>query len=135
MDTLKLEVVTPEKLLLTIDTGMVTVPGQDGLFGVLPGHAPLLSGVKAGQLVIGEPGKGQRYVVSRGFAQVHRNQVTILVDQAIAEKELNPKAAQRELEQAKGAAHGVSAEDPAYTACQERLAFAEACCALTATQR
>ncbi|MBF0154765.1 MAG: ATP synthase F1 subunit epsilon [Magnetococcales bacterium] len=130
MDILQLEVVTPERLLLTTDTGMVTIPGQDGLFGVLPGHTPFLSGVKAGHLIVGEAGKGERYAISHGFAQIYHNQVTLLVDQAIAEKELNPKAANRELGQAKEALQGVSPDDPAHAACQERLAFAEACCAL-----
>ncbi|MBF0177657.1 MAG: ATP synthase F1 subunit epsilon [Magnetococcales bacterium] len=131
METLQLEVVTPERLLLATEAKMVTIPGQDGLFGVMPGHTPFLSGVKAGLLVIGDIERGERYVVSRGFAQVHRNQVTVLVDQAVAEKDLSAKTATRDLEQARQALSGLAPEDPAHAACLEQVAFAEACLALT----
>ncbi|MBF0135917.1 MAG: ATP synthase F1 subunit epsilon [Magnetococcus sp. DMHC-1] len=131
MENLQLEVVTPEKLLLTTEARMVTIPGQEGLFGVLPGHTSFLSGVKAGHLIIGDVDKGERYAISKGFAQVYRNQVTVLVDRAISENDVNANAASHEYNQAKEALHGLSPEDPNLAACQDRLAFAEACLALT----
>ena len=81
---LLLEVVTPEKLLISQPVDMVVVPGSEGDFGVLPGHCPLLSLLRIGELQY-KVGEQTQYVsILSGFAEVTSNKVTVLAD--VAEK-------------------------------------------------
>jgi F-type H+-transporting ATPase subunit epsilon len=84
-DRVQLELVTPERLLLSEMVEMVVVPGTEGNFGVLPGHAPLISTIRPGTIDIYE---GQRvtrrvFVVS-GIAEVTAERCTVLADEAIS---------------------------------------------------
>ena len=79
---LQLEIVSPERLLLSEQVDYVSAPGVDGEFGVLPGHIPLLSALAIGTLYY-RKGKETTYVfVSGGFAEVSNNTVTILTEAA-----------------------------------------------------
>ena len=80
MATFQLELVTPDKVLFSGQVDQVDVPGVDGDFGVLAGHAPLVALIKPGVLVIHEGGKKHRVVVLGGFAEVNPNGLTILAD-------------------------------------------------------
>ncbi len=88
-DTLKLELVSPERLLVSEQVEMVLVPGTEGVFGVLPLHAPTLSTLKPGFVDIY---KGnvvvERYFVAGGFAEVSPAGCTILVDEALPQETL-----------------------------------------------
>jgi F-type H+-transporting ATPase subunit epsilon len=81
--SLLLEVVTPEKLLISQPVDMVIVPGSEGDFGVLPGHCPLLSLLRIGELQYKVGEQTQFVSILSGFA-VTSNKVTVLAD--IAEK-------------------------------------------------
>ena len=72
MATFHFELVSPEKIAFSGEVDQVDVPGVEGDFGVLAGHAPLLTTLKPGLLDIGFPGGGehQRYFVRGGFAEV-----------------------------------------------------------------
>ncbi len=81
---LHFELVTPTALLRSASVHMVGVPGSEGDFGVLEGHAPFMSTVKAGELVIyasagAEP---ERIAIGGGFAEVSETGLTVLVEQA-----------------------------------------------------
>ncbi|MBV9498350.1 MAG: ATP synthase F1 subunit epsilon [Acidobacteriaceae bacterium] len=81
-ETFQLEVATPEKLLVNEQVGQAELPGKDGYFGVLPGHAPLLSALGAGILSFGSGG-GQRYLkIEGGFAEVLNDHVSVLAEHA-----------------------------------------------------
>jgi F-type H+-transporting ATPase subunit epsilon len=82
MATFHFDLVTPDKLLFSGDVDQVDVPGVDGDFGVLAGHAPLVAMIKPGVLVIHEGGKQHRIVVLGGFAEVNPQGLTILADLA-----------------------------------------------------
>ena len=82
MPTFQLELVTPDKMLFSGQVDQVDVPGADGDFGVLAGHAPLVALIKPGVLVIHEGGKKHRIVVLGGFAEVNPQGLTILADLA-----------------------------------------------------
>jgi F-type H+-transporting ATPase subunit epsilon len=82
MATFQFELVTPDKMLFSGPVDQVDVPGVDGDFGVLAGHAPLVALIKPGVLVIHEGGKKHRIVVLGGFAQVNPEGLTILADLA-----------------------------------------------------
>ena len=82
MATFQLELVTPDKVLFSGPVDQVDVPGVDGDFGVLAGHAPLVALIKPGVIVVHEGGKKHRVVVLGGFAEVNPNGLTILADLA-----------------------------------------------------
>jgi F-type H+-transporting ATPase subunit epsilon len=78
------ELVSPEKLLLSEDVEMVVVPGGEGNFGVLPGHALFISTVRPGVIDVYEGNKvSERIFVSGGFAEVTPERCTVLADEAV----------------------------------------------------
>jgi len=81
---LHFELVTPEKLFLSEEVYSVVVPGTEGDFGVLQGHAPLMAVVRTGDLIVySAPGVVmQRIHVEAGFAEVNANGLTVLAEAA-----------------------------------------------------
>lgn len=83
-DKLQFELVSPEKLLLSESVGMVVVPGTEGNFGVLPGHALFISTVRPGVIDVYEDKTvSQQIFVSGGFAEVTPERCTVLADEAV----------------------------------------------------
>src|SRR5579862_895296 len=98
-DKVKFELVSPEKLLLSEDVAMVVVPGGEGNFGVLPGHALLISTVRPGIIdVYGQDQRAvtQRLFVSGGFADVSPARCTVLADEAMPVKDIDRAAVESE---------------------------------------
>jgi F-type H+-transporting ATPase subunit epsilon len=84
-DKVEFELVSPERLLLSEPVEMVVVPGSEGDFGVLPGHAPFITTVRPGVITIYEGGKPDRRIfVAGGFAEANPQRCTVLADEAIA---------------------------------------------------
>jgi F-type H+-transporting ATPase subunit epsilon len=82
--SLLFELVSPEKLLLSQPVGMVVVPGSEGNFGVLPGHALFISTVRPGIIDVYDDGAvTERIFVSGGFAEVTPERCTVLADEAV----------------------------------------------------
>jgi F-type H+-transporting ATPase subunit epsilon len=84
-DKLQFELVSPERLLLAEAVGMVVVPGTEGNFGVLPGHALFISTVRPGIIDVyanGMPTITERIFVAGGFAEVTPERCTVLADEA-----------------------------------------------------
>lgn len=80
MPTFNLDLVTPDKVLFAGPVDQVDVPGVEGDFGVLAGHAPLVAMLKPGMLTVHEGGKKHYVVVMGGFAEVNAQGLTILAD-------------------------------------------------------
>jgi F-type H+-transporting ATPase subunit epsilon len=92
-ETIHLDLVSPERLLLSDDVDMVTMPGADGYFGVLKGHAPVMASLKPGVIEIkGGAEDGLRIFVRGGFAEVNANEVTVLAEEAIPMSEIDAAA-------------------------------------------
>jgi F-type H+-transporting ATPase subunit epsilon len=90
MATFPLELVTPERLLFSEEVQAVRAPGIEGSFGVLAGHAPLLTQLTVGLIKITLAGGGEEYIAtSGGFMQVSREKVIILADSAQLSSEIN----------------------------------------------
>jgi F-type H+-transporting ATPase subunit epsilon len=92
MAQLKFELVIPEKLLVSQSVAMVTVPGGEGDYGVLPGHAPMITTVKPGVISIyaeDENTVSERIFVAGGFAEVNEERCTVLAEEAIDVADLN----------------------------------------------
>src|SRR5215472_19030213 len=93
-ETLHLQIVTPDKQLVSEDVDQVQIPGKSGYLGVLPGHAPLLTELMIGEISYTRGGTTQYIAVSWGFAEVLPDKVTILADAAERAEEINVKRAQ-----------------------------------------
>jgi F-type H+-transporting ATPase subunit epsilon len=88
-DRLRLEVATPTRLVVSGEVDEVVVPGSEGSFGVLPGHAPLLSLVGTGEVMY-RSGRDEHYLaVSGGFAEVGPTHLTILAESAERPEEID----------------------------------------------
>src|SRR6202521_1897564 len=84
MTTFHFDLVSPEKLLFSSEVTQVDIPGAEGDFGVLAGHAPIVTTLRPGILVIhGEAGEQMRVVVNGGFAEVGPAGLTVLADTAV----------------------------------------------------
>ena len=82
---LHFELVTPERLVRSEDVHMVVVPGSEGDFGILEGHAPLMSTIRNGELAIyrnGMTGEPERIAIEGGFAEVNERGLTVLAERA-----------------------------------------------------
>lgn len=79
-DQLQLEVVTPERRLLSEQVNSVTVPGRGGELGILPGHAALISELQTGVLSYDEEGTTFQLHVSGGFVEVNNDRVSVLAE-------------------------------------------------------
>ncbi|MDB5690444.1 MAG: synthase subunit epsilon [Sphingomonas bacterium] len=84
MADLHFELVTPEKLLRSEEVYMVVVPGNEGDFGVLAGHAPFMTVIRAGELTVYSSANTvtARIRVEGGFAEVNERGLTVLAEQA-----------------------------------------------------
>lgn len=101
MALMKFELVSPERLLLSAEVQQVTVPGTEGLFTVLPNHAPVLSTLRPGVVeVITEEGPRQRIFVRGGFAEVNNLGLTVLAEVAIPLAELDSKVLEDQIRNA-----------------------------------
>ncbi|MBP7962284.1 MAG: F0F1 ATP synthase subunit epsilon [Caldilineaceae bacterium] len=89
------EIVTPRRLLFSEEVDMVTLPGSEGQMGVMRSHAPLLTTLDAGEIVLHRGGKEDEYIaVSGGIAEVRPNKVIILADTAERADEIDVKRAE-----------------------------------------
>lgn len=90
-DPFQFELVSPERLLMSEPVNQVVVPGSEGQFTVLIGHAPMMSTMRPGVVEITlAGGKQERVFVRGGFADVNASGLTILAEQAIPLAELDP---------------------------------------------
>ena len=98
-DKLHFELVSPERLLNSADVEMVVVPGDGGDFGVLAGHAPLMSTIRPGVIEIhaGNGAAPERVFINGGFAEVNETGLTILAEQATPVAELQPEVLSQQL--------------------------------------
>ena len=92
-DKIHFDLVSPERLLLSEPVDMVTLPGSEGYFGVLAGHAPVLSTLRPGVIDVkgGEDGD-MRIFVRGGFAEVNPTKVVVLAEEAMPLSELDAAA-------------------------------------------
>ena len=89
MATFHFDLVSPEKLLFSGDVEQVDVPGAEGDFGVLAGHAPMVTTLKPGILTVHGAGGAQKIVVLGGFAEVSAQGLTVLADVAEAVEDID----------------------------------------------
>lgn len=98
--SLRVTVVTPERAVLDETAEMVILPMYDGELGVLPGRAPLIGRLGAGELRLKTGTSVRRYFVEAGFVQVRSNEVTVLTSRAAEAARITPEMATRAAEDA-----------------------------------
>jgi len=81
-DTIELEIVTPERLVVKDRAEEIQIPGRNGYLGILPGHAPLITELAVGEIKYTNAGVSTRLSVAWGFAEVLPDKVTILAEAA-----------------------------------------------------
>ncbi len=84
MDTLRLSIVTPNGPIFNEDVKTVTLPGKEGEFGVLPGHASLVSSLTVGVIVIEKENSVEAVAINWGHVKVSESSVDVLADGAVA---------------------------------------------------
>ncbi len=103
-DRLQLDIITPERRLISEAVDSVTVPGLGGEIGILPGHTPLISQLQTGVLSYTQQGGTvRRLLVSGGFVEVGADRVSVLADLAEFPEEIDAASARTEREQAERA--------------------------------
>jgi F-type H+-transporting ATPase subunit epsilon len=95
-----MEVVSPERLVLREEVDSLVAPGSNGYLGILPGHAPLVTGLAPGVLEYKIEGKENKLAISGGFMEVYENKATILADTAERKEEIDLERAKRAKERA-----------------------------------
>ena len=99
MATFHLDLVTPDKVLFSGPVEQVDVPGAEGDFGVLAGHAPLIALLRPGLMTVYAAGEKTRLVVLGGFAEVGPDGLTVLADVATSVEDLDRTSLQTQIAQ------------------------------------
>ncbi len=94
MATMRLEIVTAERMVYSEDVEMLVAPGIDGQLGILPNHAPLLTALQPGEIRVDKDGEENYMAVGGGFLEVLANRVTILADTAERAEEIDIERAE-----------------------------------------
>ncbi len=125
--TLKVRLVTPERILLDMDAEAVEIPGKTGYLEVLYGHAPLLTEIGAGMVRLhGAEGGEESYMIARGFAEVLPERVTILAEEAEKPEEIDVLKAQEQLQRGEELWNRAGDDPAKYTEANEVVAEANA---------
>jgi F-type H+-transporting ATPase subunit epsilon len=123
---LTLELVTPAKQVLSEAVEEITAPGSMGQFGVLPGHTPMLTTLEVGELSYRKGNETFYVAVNWGYVEIEDDRVTILVETAEIEDEIDLERARAALGRAEEALAEMSAEEKEYLVMQQALARAMA---------
>src|SRR5580765_5548191 len=97
--SLQVDVVTPERRVLSESVNSVTVPGRNGEMQILPGHAPLISELKTGVLTYNQDGTNSQLLVSGGFTEINHDRVSVLAEIAERPEEIDAARARSDREQ------------------------------------
>ncbi len=109
--TFKFELVSPERVLMSEDVEQVVLPGTEGDFAVLVGHAPFVSTLRPGVLDVTASGGRKRLLVKGGFAEVEPTRLTVLAEQAFDVADLDAAKLGRELERAEAELSGAADDE------------------------
>ncbi len=111
----RVELATPNRLVVSEEADEVVAPGVQGYFGVLPGHVPFLTSLQSGEVTY-RAGRAEQYLaVSGGFAEVQGDRVTILAEHAERPEEIDRERAERARQRAERRLQGKTQEEIDYT--------------------
>jgi F-type H+-transporting ATPase subunit epsilon len=120
-DKILLEIVTPDRKLLSAEADLVVCPGVEGQFGVLHGHIPFLSALDIGEMYYRDGAKTEYLSMSGGFAEVSPKKVTIVAESAELGREIDIERARRAMERAQQRLAAAKTEEVDYTRAEAAL--------------
>ncbi|MDP6494054.1 MAG: F0F1 ATP synthase subunit epsilon [Dehalococcoidia bacterium] len=100
MTTLNLEIITAERVVYSADVEMLVAPGVEGQLGILPFHAPLMTVLTPGELVVRVGGEETHMAVTGGFLEVRPDKVVVLADAAERAEEIDVDRAEAAMKRA-----------------------------------
>ena len=101
MATMRLDIITAERQVYSEDVEVLVAPGIEGQLGILPHHAPLMTALQPGELLIRKDGEETYLAVTGGFLEVIGNTVTILADACERSDEIDEQRAQEAIDRAR----------------------------------
>lgn len=110
-ENFQLEIVTPEKLVVKDSAEEAQIPGRNGYIGVLPGHAPLITELGAGEISYKSGGQLHRFSLAWGFAEVLPDRVTVLAETVERADEIDVPRAQQSLKKAEDSLNSAKTEE------------------------
>jgi F-type H+-transporting ATPase subunit epsilon len=118
---LSLTVVTREKKILEADAHEVILPAADGQIGVLPGHTPLLTMLRIGEMIYRYGSEQHHFVLSWGFAEILPDRVIVLAEGAIRAEDIDPAHAELMRQQAERELASLASHDEGFALAEARL--------------
>jgi len=119
--SIRLTIVTRERKIVETDAEEVILPASDGEIGILPGHTPLLTTLRIGQMRYRSGGEVHRMVLSWGFAEVLPDRVIVMAETARLPQEIDMAAAEAERDEAERELSYISSNDPQFALVEARL--------------
>ncbi|MBI2589659.1 ATP synthase F1 subunit epsilon [Candidatus Berkelbacteria bacterium] len=100
---LKIEIITPERIVYRGEADGISLPGQGGELTILPGHVPLISALKSGEITLHTGSDRRHMAIHGGFVEVDQQSVRLLTDSAELEEEIDERRAHEAVERARRA--------------------------------
>jgi F-type H+-transporting ATPase subunit epsilon len=125
MSSLKIDIVTAERVVYSEDVDIIVAPGVEGQLGILPHHAPLMTILQAGELVVRRGGEEDSLAISGGFLEVRPDRVIVLADSAERAEEIDEaraEAAKKRAEERLATRHAGLDEDRCEAALRRAMA-------------
>jgi F-type H+-transporting ATPase subunit epsilon len=124
-DKVTFELVSPDEMVLAVEADMVTLPGSEGDMGIMPGHAPLITALRAGVIEVDGAGDGaDRVFVASGFAEMAADRLTVLAEDAVPVNELDRAGLEQRIQNTREDIEDAK-DDEERRQCEERLALLE----------
>ena len=124
-ETFQLEIVTPEKMVVRDTAEEAQIPCRSGYIGVLPGHAPLITELGAGEVAYKSGGQSHRFALAWGFAEILPDRVTVLAETVEPAEEIDTNRAKQSLNQAEESLKSAHTEED-FTQALGRISRAQA---------
>jgi F-type H+-transporting ATPase subunit epsilon len=123
---LTLEIVTPERRVISVTVDEVRAPGVQGGFGIRQNHTPFMSALEAGRLTYVEGGREHHYAIGGGFLQVADNRVMVLADTAEAKEDIDVDRAKKAFSEANERLRAMTEQDAGHAVESARVRRAAA---------
>ena len=100
-DKVAFELVSPDRLLMSVEADAVAMPGMEGDFGVLPGHAPVISALRAGIIEVeGAADSPDRIYIAGGFAEISADRLVVLAEEAVVVSDMDRASLEQRIQEA-----------------------------------
>jgi F-type H+-transporting ATPase subunit epsilon len=120
--SLQLEIVTPEKKVFSDEVDSIVIPGIEGDFNILTLHTPLVTIIIPGELTYTKAGASESLAIGEGFIETSADTVSVVVDVALGESEIDENAVEEALKRAQDALADTSEDDENFAALQALIA-------------